>query len=125
MMSYEKWRAHIIAAAQNIASREFQEHAWLSGKKVVSSPDELYQVMMEDATPDLFFKTYGKNFTSIQLRRWDDFRSQLENYYDRMSPHPDLRRMLEDPEWDLVRQAAEKFVRVLETDNIDKERGDR
>ncbi|MFZ0979675.1 MAG: hypothetical protein WAN23_09765, partial [Candidatus Acidiferrales bacterium] len=64
MMSYEKWRARIIAAAQNIASREFQEQAWLSGAKFVSSPDELYQIMMEDTTPDLFLKRTAR---SLQL----------------------------------------------------------
>jgi len=125
MMSYEEWRARIIEAAQKIASREFQEQAWLSGAKFVSSPDELYQIMMEDTTPDLFFETYGKKFTARQLQRWNDFRSQLEHYYDRMPAHLDPRRVLEDRGWDLVRQAAEKFVQALEeeTDNPEKNDG--
>ena len=113
MMSFKEWSDHIIDAAQTIASREYQEVAWFPGAKVVSSPDEIYQTLMEDSTPDLFFETYGKTFTSHQIQCWNEFRSLLELYYDKMPRHPDPRRVLEDPEWDLVRHAAKRFVRAF------------
>jgi hypothetical protein len=113
MMSYKEWLACILGAAQDVASRDFQEEAWFPGGKVVSSPNEVYLTLMEDYTADLFFETYGKSFSSSQIRSWNEFRLQLQNYYDKMPRHPDRRVVLDDPEWELVRQAAERFVRAL------------
>jgi hypothetical protein len=113
MMPFKVWLDHIIAAAQDIASREFQEEAWFPGGKVVSSPDELYLVLMEDSTPDLFFETYGKTFTTSQMQCWNEFRSLLEQYYSKMPLHPDPRHVLDDPEWELVRQAAKRLVQAM------------
>lgn len=113
MMSYKEWLDQIRGAAQDIASIEFQEEAWFPGGKVVSSPDEIYQTLMEDTTPDHFFETYGKTFTASQINCWNELRSLLELYSNKMPRHPDPRRVLDDPEWDLVRQAAERFVRAF------------
>ena len=113
MMSYDEWLPRIIDAAQDIASREFQEVAWFPGGKVVSSPDEAYQVLMEDFTFDLFFETYGQRFSPHQLRTADEFRSILKDYYDKLARHPDPQLVIDDPNWDSVRQAADRFVRAF------------
>jgi hypothetical protein len=114
MLSYKKRLDLILGAAQDIASREFQEEAWFPGGKFVSSPDEVYQVLMEDSKPDLFFETYGKTLSKSQLQSWREFRSRLEHYYDSMPLHSDPRRVLEDPEWALVREAAQRFVSAFQ-----------
>jgi len=113
MMSYEKWRDAIVGAVRNIASRSFQEEAWFPGGSIVSSPDEVYLVLMEDSTFDLFFDTYGKQFTPQQVQAWQDLRSLLTAYYDKLPAHPDAHQVLNDPAWDLVRQSASQFVRVF------------
>ena len=113
MMSYKEWLARIIGAAQDIASREFQEEAWFPGGKVTSSPDEIYLTLMDDSTPDLFLESYGKTFTSGQVESWNELRSLLQQYYIKMPRHPDPRRVLDDPDWDLVRQAAKRFVQAF------------
>jgi len=110
MMSYEKWHSCIVNAAQDIGSERFQEEAWFPGGKVKSSPDEVYQALMEDCTPDLFFETYGKILTEEQLRSWRNFRCLLKEYYEQMPRFPDPRSVLVDPQWDLVRHAARMFV---------------
>jgi hypothetical protein len=110
MMSYEKWLDSILQAAHNIGSRAFQAEAWKAGGNVVSSPDEVYQVFMEDCTPDLFFEIYGAALTDEQVRSWSDLKLRLTGYYDRMSLYPDPTQVLTDPEWELVRQAARRFV---------------
>ncbi|MGA2983978.1 MAG: hypothetical protein ABSG32_09195 [Terriglobia bacterium] len=120
MMPYKVWLDDIIDATQDIASRDFQEEAWFPGGKVVSSPDEIYQTLMEDSTPDLFFETYGKTFTTSQLQGWNELRSLLEQYYTQIPLHPDPRRVLDDPEWDLVRQAAKRFVRAFSSEGAEQ-----
>jgi hypothetical protein len=123
MMHYKEWLDHVIEAAQHISSREYQEVAWFPGAKVVSSPDEIYLVLMEDSTPDLFFETYGKTFATSQIQCWNELRSLLEDYYSRTPTHPDPRRVLDDPEWDLVRQAAKRFVRAFCSGGAEQESG--
>lgn len=110
MMSYEDWLERILGCARNIASRAHQEEAWKAGGDLVSSPDEVYQALMEDCTPDLFFEIYGKSLSAQQVQCWHDLKSRLTSYYDRMPLYPDPARVLEDPEWDLVRQAAARLV---------------
>jgi hypothetical protein len=113
MMSYEQWLARIVEAVRDIASREFQQEGWFPAGKVVSSPDEVYQVLIEDCTFDLFFQTYGSRFTEDQMRSANQLRSILQQYYDRMPKHPDPLQVLSDPQWDAVRQAAQKFVQAF------------
>ncbi len=113
MMLYEQWLGCIIGAAQNIASPEFQKEMWFPEGKVASSPDEVYQVLMEDFTIDLFSQTHGEKLTDQQVRSWKQLRFLLEEYYDKMPSHPDTHRVLDDPEWNLVRQPAERFVRAF------------
>ena len=79
----------------------------------MSSPDEIYQVLMEDSRPDSFFEEFAKTFTTSQMLSWHEFRSQFERYYDKMPLHADPRSVLDDPEWDLVRKAAQTFVRAF------------
>ncbi len=68
MMSYENWLASIVGAARDVASREFQDEAWFPNGRVVSSPGEVFLVLMEDSTFDLFFETYGQSFTAQQAQ---------------------------------------------------------
>lgn len=113
MMSHDEWLNQIIDAARDIASRDFQEEAWFPGGKVVSSPDEVYQVLIEDVTFDLFFEMYSQKFNAHQIQTAHELRSILQDYYDRLPVHPDPRLVLDDPNWDLVRQSADRFVRAF------------
>jgi hypothetical protein len=113
MPSYKERLDMILDAAGDIASKEFQEEAWPAwpaGGPRVSTPDEIYEVLMDDSWPDLFFEEYGKTFSSGQMQCWNEFRSRLDQYFDKLPPHSDFRVILDDPEWDLVRQAAQRFV---------------
>lgn len=113
MPSYKERLDMILEAAQHIASREFQEEAWPAwpaGGPRVSTPGEICAVLMDDSLPDLFFEDYGKTFSSSQMQCWNEFRSQLDEYCDKLPPHPDFRVILDDPKWELVRQAARRFV---------------
>jgi hypothetical protein len=65
---------------------------------------------MEDCTPDLFFERYREILSEEQLQSWRGFRSRLEQYYDKMPRHPEPAQVLDDPERELVRQAARSFT---------------
>jgi 8-oxo-dGTP pyrophosphatase MutT (NUDIX family) len=114
MMSHEQWLNSILDVAREAASREFQEEAWLSGRPSTSSPSEIYNQLFDDYTFDLFFETYSKEFTPIQLLAWNDFKVELENYGDKFSEFPNERIVFEDPDWQRVREAASRFVKAFE-----------
>lgn len=114
MMSYAQWYKAILDAASNISSKSFQEEAWFLRQSVVSSLDELYLTLMEDFTADLFFETYAARFRDDQIKAWQEFRAVLERYYDSVPAAADLRSIFRNPEWDLVRQSARKFVQAFE-----------
>jgi hypothetical protein len=110
MPSYKERLDMILDAARDIASKEFQEEAWPASGPRVSTPIEIYEVLIDNSWPDLFFEEYGKTFSNSQMQRWNEFRSQLDQYFDKLPPHPDFRLILDDPKWELVRQAAQRFV---------------
>ena len=114
MMSHEKWLGRILEVARETASREFQEEAWLSGRPSTSSPTEIYNQLFDDYTFDLFFETYSKDFTPDQTAAWTRFKYKLEKYGEKFPILPDERVVFEDPDWQLVREAAARFVVVFE-----------
>jgi hypothetical protein len=115
MMTHQQWLNCILTSAQHVASREYQERTWLGGGgNEISSPEEVYCQLIEDCTFDLFFETYSKDFTEDQLRSWAALKSVLERYWERMPQFPDPRKVLADPEWHEVREAAAQFVTAFE-----------
>ncbi len=110
VVSREQWQARILDAATHIASREYQEKAWFPGGDRRSSPNEVYLTLMEDSLFDRFFETYSETFTDQQIQCWKELRQRLDEYYEKLSKHPDPRLILADPEWEDVRETARRFV---------------
>ena len=117
MMSYEQWLNSILEVAKETASREFQQEAWLSGRPSTSSPTEIYNQLFDDYTFDLFYETYSKDFTQQQLVAWNEFKQQLENYGKKYDEFPNEQTVFDDPEWQLVREVAARFVAAFEQKN--------
>lgn len=114
MMSFAQWLNSILEVARETASREFQEEAWLSGRPSTSSPTEIYNQLFDDYTFDLFFETYSKDFTPDQTAAWTGFKRELERYGKKFREFPNERIVFEDPDWQLVREAAARFVAAFE-----------
>jgi hypothetical protein len=69
--------------------------------------------LFEDCTFELFRETYGQNFTQEQQHAWRELKSIMERYYVELPKHPDPLQVLDDPQWELVRQAARNFLRAF------------
>jgi hypothetical protein len=114
MMSHEEWLSRILEVAWEVSSREFQEEAWLSGRPSPSSPTELYNQLFDDFTFDLFFETYSKDFSPDQTRAWMEFKQGLEKFAKKFPDFPNERVVIDDPDWQLVREAASRFITAFE-----------
>lgn len=119
MMSRVQWLDRILEVAKETASREFQKESWLSGRPSTSSPTEIYNQLFDDYTFDLFFETYSKEFTPDQTSAWTNFKCELEKYGAKFPILLDERVVFEDPDWQLVRQAAARFVAAFEREQAE------
>jgi hypothetical protein len=113
MMNRDKWTSKIVDVARDIASRDFQERSWFGIGPEVSSPNELYNTLFDDCTLDLFLETYGASLTAQQRIACANLKSQLEQYDEHRHRLDDPRQVLNDPEWQEVRQVAVRFVEAF------------
>ncbi len=115
MMNREEWIAQILDVVGDIASREYQERAWLGIGPEVSSPTEVYNQLFDDNTFDLFFEKYGATFTPFQLKAWKDLESKMEEYGQDDEKLDDPHQVINDPEWQQVRESAACFLTAFGT----------
>jgi len=113
MMDRKKWLENLIAAAGQIASREFQERSWFGKGSEISSPEELYCDIFDDFTAELFYDKFAHTFTGAQLSHWHDFMETLKQYGKDMGDNPNPSSVLEDPGWERVRKSAAGFVQAF------------
>jgi hypothetical protein len=113
MMSYEQWLAYILEIVRAIASREHQEKVWLGPRPEINWVGDLYNDLGEEFFDD-FFKRYSDGFTVEQLTAWNQFKQRFENYGDTLPSYPDPRMVINDPDWQRVREAATRFVTAFE-----------
>jgi hypothetical protein len=125
MMSREQWLNALVAHARTIAGREYQLQNWFRAdlKVGVNWVVELYNVLFDDLTFDLFFDTFSKGFTPRQKTAWVELRSSLEKYGQALPQFPDERAVFEDPEWQRIREVAAQFVREFEHDQSEHRQG--
>jgi hypothetical protein len=114
MMNRDEWLARILSAVRHVASREFQERTWLGTGAEISSPEEVYNELFDDYTFDLFFEKYASTLTSDQADVWQELKSRMERYGEKMPATPDPRKVLDDPDWQEVRESAARFVAAFE-----------
>lgn len=74
----------------------------------------MYNQLFDDFTFDLFYETYSKEFTQSQLVAWNEFDKQLESYGKKYDVFPNEQTVFDDPDWQLVREAAARFVAAFE-----------
>ena len=112
-MSHDEWLSKLLRVAQQTASREYQEQNWFRTDIGVIWPDEVYNDL-DDLAFDRFFEMYSKDFTPEQLTAWEEFKTQLEKYEKGMPKYPDAHTVVNDPSWQVVREAAARFVAAFE-----------
>ena len=115
-MTYHEWLKAFVEAAQHIAIREYQEKNWFREKKGVEWADEVF-LRLEDLAFDLFFQIYSHTFTAEQQSAWKEFKTAVDHYETKLPRYPDSQRIIDDPEWQLVRDAAARFVIAFQRDS--------
>ncbi len=108
------WRNNIKEAAQDIGSKEFQELAWFGKSDQISSPVEVYCMLFDDFLFDDFLESSDIGLSDEQKYLGNKLRDSLNTYSPPGSTLPPPEQMLDDPEWQKVRNIAREFVDSLE-----------
>lgn len=113
MMTSEVWRKNIKKSVSNIADRDFQASAWFGSGEKISSPDEIYNTLLEDFTFDDFLASTEVNLTEEQRRLGFSLRRALDKYSSGQTELPEPSDMIDDPEWEKVRKVAREFLESM------------
>ena len=117
MMSYEQWLKYILEIVQAISSREHQEKVWLGPRPEINWVGDLYDDLGEEFFDD-FFRRYSSGFTEEQLAAWNEFKQRFEEYGDKLPRYPDPKTVIDDPDWQSVREAAIRFIAAFDRSSI-------
>jgi len=113
MMPQEQWLNYILDIVRAIASRKHQEEVWLGPRQEINWVGDLYDDLDEEFF-DGFFKRFSDRFTVEQTVAWTQFEQRFENYGRKLPSYPEPRTVIDDPDWQLVREAAARFVAAFE-----------
>jgi hypothetical protein len=109
----ERWIKNLLWAAEQIASREFQETRWLAADaKAWESPDEAIN-SLDDFVLDGFIGQFAESFSPVQAHAVAAFRDEVDRYCRSTSQHLEPVDVLADPAWEKVRKKASGFVQAF------------
>jgi hypothetical protein len=114
-MTVEGWKMMIETVVRDIADSRFQEQAWFGLGPDVSSPDELYCQLFDDAMFDQFLDGNPAHLTASQLAAASALRLKMNEY--QLDDKPDPRKVIDSPGWEAIRCAAQNFLRTFTEEN--------
>jgi len=103
------WLKALVEAVHHFASRAYQEKNWFLGNTGVEWADEVF-LRLDDLAFDLFFEKYSHDFTAEQHAAWQAFTNAVASYETKLPRFPDAQVIIDDPEWQRVREVAARFV---------------
>lgn len=116
-MTIDDWKRQIKEVVRHISDREYQQDTWFGGGTRVSSPEELYCGLFDDALFERFLDENRHLLTPRQLAAGNLLKTKMEEY--NVSELADPAEVIDGPEWQGVRSAATNFLRALE--NVEHE----
>lgn len=113
-MTPEFWRENIIESVKDIADKGFQRRAWFAKSKEVSSPEEVYAHLLDDFTFKDFLANEDVGLTDNQKGKGRDLIEILDSYASTNKQVTDPYSVIDDPEWEKVREVARNFLSSLD-----------
>lgn len=108
------WKNNIKEVVKDIADKGFQEEAWFGKGDYISSPDEVYCTLFDDFIFEDFLENNEAGLTDTQKNLGYKLVSALESYSPKDQALAEPSKIINDPEWDRVRGAAQEFLDSLE-----------
>ena len=112
-MTLERWLEIVRPVIQDFSDRMFQERAWFNRGPEVSSPTELISNLLDDFSFHKTSQTPSFNLSDEQRTACSHFAQMVRAYSHAHRGHLNEREVIDDPEWEKIRQAAAELLKVL------------
>lgn len=123
MIKRNIWINNIISCVKEIASKEYQEKAWIKNEiHWPCSMEELACSLFDDCFIDEFinekadeFKLSRKQKSTLTtlVNTFDKYLDKPEIYFPRRPPKIDESKVLADPEWRQIQKKAQKVLKAF------------
>ena len=80
MINIELWRHNMTEAVREIADDEFQRRVWLGAGPEVSSPDEAYNMLLDDFQFEAFLALADNGLSDTQREKGTALVASLKRY---------------------------------------------
>ena len=110
-----RWLEIIRRELVDIADRNFQEKAWFNPGPdgPVSSPTEMISMLLDTYDFDHGAQELYLDLTDAQRAACADFGKMLQTFGRGRKKQLTDRQILDDPEWEKIRQAAAELLKIL------------
>jgi hypothetical protein len=117
MMDFKAWEAMILHVVVQISDGEYQRLSWFGKGEFISSPDELYSGLFDDAMIEEFLETYGEELTEDQNQAGKELVRQMSQYAALTPENLDPAEVIDDPRWQDIRELASSFLTAMKADS--------
>ena len=108
-----EWTTLITDSVDRLADRNYQERAWFDKSNEVSSPDEMFCQLFDDLDFESYLRSEAIRLTERQRELGRVLEARMNHYANRTPSILDPYTVINDPEWDEIRKAAQDFGNSL------------
>jgi hypothetical protein len=112
-MTLDRWLEIVRPVIQDFSDRAFQERAWFNRGPEVSSPTELICNLLDDFSFDRTSQDPSFALSAEQRTACLRFAQMVRTYSRAHQGHLNEHEVIDDPDWDKIRQAAADLLKVL------------
>jgi len=118
-MTNKEMREIIMDHIIDFADKEKQYEAWFVQKTMISNPGEDYVMLFDDRHIEEFVNAPNNYLTKKENEELEKFIDILNSYADKHKDEQgyldfDAEEVFYDPEWEVIRQEAQKLYDLLE-----------
>lgn len=112
------WRRVVEQVVDGLADEALQRRAWFGVGPEESSPDEEFCMFFGDAAIEEFLDRDDVGLSASQLAAGRHLLKLMRELSDQTPDHIEPADLIDDPRWRRVRQAAARFLKLLQTGNM-------
>ncbi len=112
------WRKVVEDVVSGIADEALQRRAWFGVGPEESSPDEEFCQFFDDAAIEEFLDRGDTGMNEQQLKAGRHLTRLMRELSDQTPEHVDPADLIDDPQWQKIREAAARFHTLLQTGNM-------
>ncbi|WDD97739.1 hypothetical protein [Thalassomonas actiniarum] len=116
-MNTELWKQHVVEILTNIADENFQKKIWFSDTLYCSTPGELYCILFDDYSIELFIDDNDVNLNANQKANGKILINLMDEFSEECGDNMTAENTINNLKWKAIRKQAERFLHTLNQPN--------